>query len=598
MGLAAERRAVARRVPAMGIDVGISRVFAQFGRSIRSKLVLAFLLVSLLPTIFIAQLSTYLVASNYDSALERWLTETTVFLADELKDTPDGAKRLADFIAQDQGALATLRAGGPLPAPIHGLTDAFGYSAIVLFDDAGRILFSEPAIKSVQEIPFGDQAPLYRLEVGDHVRYASAGTRRIETASGHETLLLGTWLDQDFLSQMKSVTSLEYRIYYAKHGAYEEIYSAHGPTEPARRPGQAVLAALNQGATHVLDREVDDGQFIGVYTVLPSQSDKPTHAVLFTGVRVTEALRGRPTPPLLFSGIFVVGTILSLGAGVLLSKRLARPLHQLAESVRRLAEGQYGEQVPVQGEDEVAEVATAVNHMSSRLADLRSLEEQLRRRERLAALGQVAAGFAHEVRNPLGIIKTSAEVVRRRTELSQKDADLMGYVIEEVRRIDHLMHEFLTFAKPVPPVLARLLPRQVVDRALAFCSPEFSARSVMVQLDDRAPGAAIMGDENQLFQALLNLILNAIDAMPDGGSLAVSIAREGARVAVRVSDTGAGMAPDVVPHVFDPFFTTKERGVGLGLAKVHALVEAHGGSVACDSAPGRGSMFTLSFPAT
>ncbi len=83
-----------------------------------------------------------------------------------------------------------------------------------------------------------------------------------------------------------------------------------------------------------------------------------------------------------------------------------------------------------------------------------------------------------------------------------------------------------------------------------------------------------------------------------GGSLAVSIAREGARVAVRVSDTGAGMAPDVVPHVFDPFFTTKERGVGLGLAKVHALVEAHGGSVACDSAPGRGSMFTLSFPAT
>ena len=575
-----------------------SRLLVHLGRSIRSKLVLAFLVVSLLPTLFIAQLSTYLVASSYDTALERWLNETTVFLIDELKDTPEGAERLAEFIAQDPEAISALRAGRPLPSRIHSLTEAFGYTLVVARDSSGRIMFSEPPIKGLRELPFGSAAPLYRIEVDGAVRYASGGERRVQTATGEETILLGTWLDQDFLSQMKSVTSFVYRIYYAEQDTYHEIYSAHGVTDAARHPPERAVAALRRGDPYYIDRNVDNGAYIGVYVAVPHRAGVDLNAILFTGVRATDALRGQLTPPLLFSGIVVVGGILSLGAGILLSKRLVQPLRRLSQGVRKLADGQYGEQVPVEGEDELAEVARAFNDMSARLADLHSLELQLRRRERLAALGQVAAGFAHEVRNPLGIIKTSTELIQRRAKLAEPDVGLLGYVIEEVQRIDLLIHEFLTFAKPAPSVLSRMSPRDVVDRALTFCAPEFAARAVTAKLDDRAPGAVINGDENQLFQALLNLILNAIDAMREGGTLSVVIEREGAQIVVRVADTGIGMEAGVMARIFDPFFTTKQHGVGLGLAKVHALVEAHGGSVSCDSTPGQGTTFALRFPAT
>ncbi|MEJ0069467.1 MAG: ATP-binding protein [Pseudomonadota bacterium] len=285
-----------------------------------------------------------------------------------------------------------------------------------------------------------------------------------------------------------------------------------------------------------------------------------------------------------------------MAAGVLVARRLTRPLRSLAGGVQAIAAGDYGQRVEAQGNDEVADLAIAFNRMAARLEDLHSLEAQLRRRDRLSALGEVAVGIAHEVRNPLGVISTSAELVKKRGELSPSDVKLLGYVIDEVRRINNLITEFLSFAKPNPPMLVPLKPIDVIKRVAEFCEPELSRHGIALTIEDEAPGALIDGDQDQLYQVSLNLILNAIDAMADGGGLIIRLFRTGGQLMIAFRDTGPGVPPDLQERVFNPFFTTKPNGTGLGLAKAYTILESHHGRIECSSPPGGGATFMLMLP--
>jgi signal transduction histidine kinase len=268
----------------------------------------------------------------------------------------------------------------------------------------------------------------------------------------------------------------------------------------------------------------------------------------------------------------------------------------LATGVRAITAGDFGQRVGVQGQDEVAELATAFNVMAMRLGQLHELEAQLRRRDRLSALGEVAVGIAHEVRNPLGIIKTSTELVQKKAALPHSEAKLLNYVIDEVHRIDNLIKEFLAFAKPTPPVLKPMRPREAVERVARFAEPELQRRNIALHIVNRAPEAIVEGDENQIFQACLNLILNAADAMPGGGSLTIAFREDGEQLCIDFTDTGHGISVELQERIFNPFFTTKEKGTGLGLAKVFAVMESHRGRVELKSAPGEGATFTLIMP--
>jgi signal transduction histidine kinase len=283
-------------------------------------------------------------------------------------------------------------------------------------------------------------------------------------------------------------------------------------------------------------------------------------------------------------------------AGIVVSRRLTRPLHALAGGVHAISRGDYRHQVPVSGRDEVAELAAAFNDMADRLAKARDLEAQLQRQQRLSALGEVAVGIAHEVRNPLGVIKTSAQLLQKRGNLPETDTRLLSHVADEVRRIDGLISEFLDFARPRPSVLREIDPMAVVARAADFCTPEFEKRHVTFTAVDTAPGATADADEDHLFQVFLNLFLNAVEAMPNGGNLRVTREQRDGETRIRVTDTGSGIAPEIQDKIFNPFFTTKEHGSGLGLAKVFTIMEGHRGRVEFDSAPGRGTTFTLIFP--
>ena len=246
------------------------------------------------------------------------------------------------------------------------------------------------------------------------------------------------------------------------------------------------------------------------------------------------------------------------------------------------------------------------------------MEGELRRSERLAAVGELAAGMAHEVRNPLAAISGSIQLLRGAFGPGQADAEggrLMDIVLRETDRLDALLAEFLRFARPAPPKPARVGVARVVAEVMEMFAGSCPAG---IELAHEVP-AALMAwvDEDQLRQLLWNLLRNAVPAMPEGGRLAVTAraapppqdaaargrnaaqgTRGGAGVEIEVADTGTGMAPEVLERIFEPFFTTRPSGSGLGLATVHRVVEANRGALRVESSTGRGTCFRVWLPAT
>lgn len=241
------------------------------------------------------------------------------------------------------------------------------------------------------------------------------------------------------------------------------------------------------------------------------------------------------------------------------------------------------------------------------------METELRRQERLAAVGALSAHLAHEIRNPLAAISGSIQILEGSlggNAESEENRRLFRIAVRETDRLNQLITDFLQYARPAPnrPGCVTLAP--VVDEVLdMFGSVRPASVSVSVHVDAKL---RVRVDESQLRQLLWNLLLNAVQAMPEGGSLAVAAApvppqaqaasdrsgpEEGARwVEIEVTDTGTGIPEDVLDHIFDPFFTTKKDGTGLGLATVHRIVEGSGGHLAVESAVGRGTTFRIRLP--
>ena len=252
--------------------------------------------------------------------------------------------------------------------------------------------------------------------------------------------------------------------------------------------------------------------------------------------------------------------------------------------------------------------------LAERLAEtnrrLEQAQAEARRSERLAALGQLSAGLAHEIRNPLGVIKGSAEMLTQKLQASDELArELAGYISTEVNRLSALVTEFLDFARPLhaQPHPANLI--SLLDRVLQVVAGRFKDKPVRVERHYASGLPLVPLDESLCEQAFLNLVQNAYEAMQDqdkdpskdgGGTLRVDVQlatqndREG--VELRLADNGPGVPEELREEIFNPFVTTKKTGVGLGLSIVSKIVDGHHGSIRVENAPGGGAVFTLFFP--
>ena len=239
------------------------------------------------------------------------------------------------------------------------------------------------------------------------------------------------------------------------------------------------------------------------------------------------------------------------------------------------------------------------------LTRIKRMEESLKRADRLAAIGELAARIAHEIRNPLASISGSVQLIAAGEGVQDKDQRLFGIVMRETDRLNHLIEDFLAYARPTRPAPAAVNLHSMVDeiRSLLDADQRFSR----IEVDNRVDPLLELAVDPHLFrQVLWNLLVNAADAMPEGGTVSVygqcedEVRAGGERrqtCRITVVDTGCGMSADLVSHVFEPFYTTKPGGTGLGLATVYRIVEAHGGRIAVKSREGEGTEFTIYLPA-
>lgn len=231
------------------------------------------------------------------------------------------------------------------------------------------------------------------------------------------------------------------------------------------------------------------------------------------------------------------------------------------------------------------------------LREVRRLEEEVRRREKMAAIGSLAAGAAHEIRNPLSSIKGYATYFGGKFPEGSEERESAGIMVREADRLNRVISELIEFARAteIRPRKAGL--GEVAGHSLRLIRPDAAAKGVVVEERGLSDGPEILLDPDRINQALLNLMLNAVQCMDRGGILRVEAGTAGdGRAFVSVADQGPGMDAATVKRVFDPYFTTKAKGTGLGLTIAHNIVEAHGGELRIESAPGRGSVFTLLLP--
>jgi signal transduction histidine kinase len=236
--------------------------------------------------------------------------------------------------------------------------------------------------------------------------------------------------------------------------------------------------------------------------------------------------------------------------------------------------------------------------LERRQEEQRALEAQLHHTERLAALGEMTAGVAHEVRNPLGIISSTAELLRQRLNRYEPDNRLAQIIVEEANRLNTKVSEFLDFARPREPNLQPCELNKVLDRSIELLHPEIDRLHIAVNREYQTDGQTQAADPGLLHQAFLNILLNAIQAMPEGGTLEVSVASgpNGQGTEIQVRDTGDGIESETLKKVFNPFYTTKEKGSGLGLPIVKSIIESHRGTIRIDSAPGEGTSVIIELP--
>jgi signal transduction histidine kinase len=293
--------------------------------------------------------------------------------------------------------------------------------------------------------------------------------------------------------------------------------------------------------------------------------------------------------------------VLCLGIviAVLLSWMYTRPIRNIVNAAGRVAAGDLTPDLLTDRKDEVGELTQSFNFMVQKLREKRALEEKLREVEHLSGIGQFARGIAHEIRNPLNFISLSIDHLREKyvpLEDARKDKfeSLMMSIKQEIERLNKLIGNFLDYGKPIKLSLREVELHSLVDEVLALVLAKAEKDNVeIITRYEVLPNLPL--DPELIKTCIFNVVLNAFQAMPDGGRLTVKTQASSSKVSMFFEDTGTGISRENLSKVFDPFFSTKESGLGLGLALTRRVVEEHSGKVDFQSVEGKGSTIIISF---
>jgi signal transduction histidine kinase len=313
--------------------------------------------------------------------------------------------------------------------------------------------------------------------------------------------------------------------------------------------------------------------------------------------------------------------VLSVLVWVIVQRSIARPIHRLIERVREVGRGHWQQRIDISGKDEVATLAREFNLMSEELqnsyqrlmaeqAEKLRLEQELRRSERLASVGQLAAGLAHEIGTPLNIISGRAEHLLRRPRSADEMKNNLQIIGSQSQRIAAIVRQLLDFSRRREPVFRQVDITALLNRVKDLVEHQIDKKNIRVKIAAPKALPSLRGDAELLQQVFINLYTNSIDSLKPGGSITIGVepsappekrlSANGAHHGVRIyfEDNGSGIAPENLGRVFDPFFTTKDigEGSGLGLSVVFGIIKDHGGEIRVESEPGKFCRFIIDLP--
>jgi two-component system nitrogen regulation sensor histidine kinase NtrY len=418
-------------------------------------------------------------------------------------------------------------------------------------------------------------------------------------------LVGGTRLDHEFLAGLPALVGTEIFLYRNFNPGFDphSLIGVNGNVENAapyqplidqsRASGQdseAVVYPTGKPEDSVdmtaIPLKIDDGKVMAVLIVANSRRGM---------VEVQQHIKA------IAYGVAGVGILFAIAASLWITARVSRPIEQLARAAGQVADGRWETRVSIGSHDEVGVLADSFNRMTSQLVEQR---DRLVQAERVAAWRELARRLAHELKNPLFPLQLTVENMVRAKRLPPEQYDEVfeestATLMAEIANLKTIIGRFSDFSKMPKPQESNLDVRDVIRGVLALFAPTLDQREQSIALKTEIAPDPLMvsADAELLHRALSNLVLNAIDAMPDGGILTAIAARKGDVVQIRISDTGTGLTPEECQRLFTPYYTTKQHGTGLGLAIAQSVVADHHGTITVESVQGSGATFVIELPA-
>jgi two-component system NtrC family sensor kinase len=386
-----------------------------------------------------------------------------------------------------------------------------------------------------------------------------------------------------------------------------------------RVPREVNEAVLRQGKSYLGRAFVVTAWYITAYEPI-KDIDGRTIGMLYVGMLERPYIDLRNRVMATFAGIAGLCTVFLLGLLAFVARQITQPLAAMVVATDKIARGDLSHRVELEGKDEIGQLALEFNLMTEDLRNarddltqwgrtlerrveerthqLRETQDQLIRSEKLASLGKMAAGVAHEINNPLTSIMINTHLLLEECGDSDEARESLTLIADETARCAQIVSGLLNFARQTPAMTARSDINDIIERTVQLLEKQASVRNILIEkkLDRSLP--LIDLDKNKIQQVFSNLAINACEAMPSGGTLAITcrLSRDGTSLEIVFADTGVGIPKENIPKLFDPFFTTKSFGTGLGLAVSYGIVRQRGGTIDVQSEVGRGATFTVRIP--
>jgi signal transduction histidine kinase len=472
--------------------------------------------------------------------------------------------------------------------------------------------YPEPAFESLSNS--SDQHPFLKLEeLQDSTALGFFAARAIHVGDRSVYVVGGRRLDKNFLLALDLPADTRVLLYQNRGDHFSPDLlldpavgaSAADPARPAEKFAPLIDAVrkYDQEISGLVDWTLDraDEEVFHAIPLRGVGKDRPLLGILLIGNSrrsyVELKRRIRDAALLVGGGGVVLAILLSSWA----SARVTRPVVDLARAAQDVASGNWNASVQVEGHDEVAQLAESFNRMTS---ELLAQKERLVQTERVAAWRELARRLAHELKNPLFPLQLTVEnLIRAREQSPEMFEEIFREssqtLLAEISNLKTIIGRFSEFSKMPQPQLQRVQLNEIVEAVARLFQAQFQAKGrdaihCEIQLDHGLE--LIAADPELLHRALSNLVLNAMDAMPNGGTLTLRTRRDDGKVAIEVCDTGSGLTREECERIFTPYYTSKQHGTGLGLAIVQSVVSDHGGRISVQSEPGKGTTFVIELP--